>query len=293
MTYTSKNSGNALLLVLGIVLLAALGIGGWLYMKKSNPADVGNQAQIDAPASPEGTAPTSPEQTSDATVPEPSQTTPADTTGNTSGSAATTTDAPASATSSSENVSIDVGQATGVRAIGNPNAPIKIVEYASLTCSHCAHFHNDVLPEMKTKYVETGKVYVEFIEFPLNDPALKAALTARCLPADKYEGFVNLLFKTQDHWAGGLDYMASLRQNAKLAGMSDATFDACQNNNELKQFVAKNMQTAQDKWKISATPTFIINDGAETISGAQPIGEFERVFRKISGDKIGDAPKVE
>jgi protein-disulfide isomerase len=150
-----------------------------------------------------------------------------------------------------------------------------------------------VLPALKAKYIDTGKVQFEFREFPLNDPALRGALAARCLPQDKYEGFVTLLFKTQENWAGGLDYVNALKQNAKLAGMSDATFEACQSNGELKTKMAEAMQVAQDKWKISATPTFIINDGAEVISGAQPLAEFERVFRKLSGDAVGEAPAVE
>lgn len=192
-----------------------------------------------------------------------------------------------------EAVAIDVEKVFAPRAIGQPDAPVKIIEYASMTCNHCAHFHNDVLPDLKSKYIDTGKVYFEFREFPLNDPALKASLTARCLPEDKYEGFVSLLFKTQDHWAGGLDYMAALRQNAKLAGMSDATFDACHAENQLKTRMAEEMQAAQDRWNISATPTFIINDGAEIVSGARPLSEFERVFRKVSGDAVGQVPAVE
>lgn len=188
---------------------------------------------------------------------------------------------------------LDIETVFAPRAIGNPEAPIKVIEYASLTCSHCAHFHNDVLPALKSKYIDTGKVYFEFREFPLNDPALKAAITARCLPVDKYEGFVGLLFKTQNHWAAGLEYMAALRQNAKLAGMSDATFDACHAEPAFKTKMAEHMQQAQDQWKISSTPTFIINDGAEILSGARPVAEFERIFRKVSGDAVGQVPAVE
>lgn len=287
--------GNALPLVLGILLLAAIGFGGWLYLQKSmnhdasttvNEAlkeDTGVPAQV--PASemkPEDQAATMAPITPDETAPAPA-TTPDD--------ATSTTETPA--TPATGGVTIDVAKAMATRSIGNPQAPIKIIEYASLTCSHCAHFQNDVLPDLKTKYIDTGKVYLEFRDFPLNDPALKGTLTARCLPADKFEGFINLLFKTQDHWAAGLDYMAALKQNAKLAGMSDETFEACQAEPKLKLAVADEMQKAQDKWKINSTPTFIINDGAEQISGAQPLEEFERVFRKVSGDAVGEAPKVQ
>lgn len=188
---------------------------------------------------------------------------------------------------------LDVDAFMEPRTIGNPDAPVKIIEYASLTCGHCANFHNDVFPALKTKYIDTGKVFMEFREFPLNDPALKATITARCLPADKYESFVSLLFKTQDKWAGDVGYINKLRQNAKLAGLSDAQFDACHEAPALKMKLAEQMQAAQDKYKISATPTFIINDGAEVISGAQPIENFERAFRAVSNNEVGEAPAVE
>ena len=192
-----------------------------------------------------------------------------------------------------ETVVIDVDQAFAARTVGSADAPIKIIEYASLTCSHCAHFHNDIYPQLKAKYIDTGKVQFEFREFPLNDPALKGALTARCLPADKYESFVGLLFKTQEQWAGGLDYMASLKQNAKLAGMSDDTFESCHAQGNLKLKLADAMQVGKEKWNISSTPTFIINDGAEIVSGAQPLAEFERIFRKLTNDAVGATPTVE
>ncbi|PZO85105.1 MAG: hypothetical protein DI626_07665 [Micavibrio aeruginosavorus] len=87
--------------------------------------------------------------------------------------------------------------------------------------------------------------------------------------------------------------MEILKQNAKLAGMSDATFEACQEEPNLKLKVAESMQVAKEKWKIAATPTFIINDGAEIIQGAQPLAEFERVFRKVTNDAVGAVPAVE
>lgn len=281
----NATSGSALPVILIVLILAAVGVGAWLYMSKApKDTDAAVVADVaDVPA--ETVAETAAEITQDVPVGEPN--TPS------TPSAAETATAPATEAVDEGPVAIDVAKAMGIRAIGNPNAPIKVIEYASLTCSHCAHFHNDILPELKTKFIDTGKVYLEFREFPLNDPALKATIAARCLPEDKYEGFVGLLFKTQDQWAGGLDYMQALRQNAKLAGLSDATFDACQNSAEIKTAIAANMQEAQDKWKLASTPTFIINDGAEIISGAQPVAEFERLFRKVSGGAVGEAPAVE
>lgn len=263
---TTNNAGKAKIIILVLALVLAAVIGVFLFYAQTNTYEV-------PPVPVEVT-----EEQADITTDENGDAIP--------GTVEETV-------TSSAPVAIDLAAATSIRAIGNPDAPIKIVEYASLTCSHCAHFHNDVLPALKSKYIDTGKVYFEFREFPLNDPALKATLTARCLPADKYEGFVGILFKTQDQWAGGLDYMKALRQNAKLAGMSDATFDACQEMPMLKLKIAESMQEAQEKWTVSATPTFIINDGAEKLSGARPLEEFERIFRKLTNDAVGEAPAVE
>ncbi len=194
---------------------------------------------------------------------------------------------------SAQDAKVDVDKVMAPRMMGSIDAPIKIIEYASLTCSHCAHFHNDILPVLKEKYIDAGSVHFEFREFPLNDPALKATITARCLPEDKYEKFVSLLFQTQAQWSEGMDYMLSLKQNAKLAGLSDAEFEACHANGDIKMKIAESMKVAQDKWKIESTPTFIINDGQEVIKGAVAVEEFERVFRKVSNNVIGAVPTVE
>lgn len=180
---------------------------------------------------------------------------------------------------------VDVAAAMGPRGLGDPNAPIKLKEFFSLTCNHCANFHNITLPQIK-QYIDSGEVYLEFHEFPLNAPALRASMIARCLPADKYYGYITLLFKTQDAWMTNADYMGVLRQNAKLAGMSDDQFDACVSNNELQTTIAQKIQEASAKWNIESTPTFVVNDGVETIKGAQPAYEFERVFRAVSGGTV-------
>lgn len=278
MKATEQNRGNAMPLILAILLLLGIGVAGWMYFSKQEQQNAG-MSTVD-------------EALTEEVANEDQPIAPATPTEETSETSETVTSTEETAVASAPS-SYDLAKASGVRAIGSADAPIKIIEFASMTCSHCAHFHNDVLPELKSKYVDTGKVYVEFKEFPLDDAALKATITARCLPEDKYEGFIALLFKTQDHWARGINYMTALRQNAKLAGMSDATFDACHADEKLKLAIADWMQQAQEKWSINSTPTFVVNDGAEKISGAQPVAEFERVFRKISGDAIGEAPKVE
>ena len=281
----SSVRGSALPVILVVVSVIAIGVGGWFYTSKVMPKpDETLQAQTDegAPVIAESAMPTP----TDAAPPsEDGVPVMAD--------EALSQTPSADSAAAGETVKIDVAKAIAPRTLGNANAPIKIIEYASLTCSHCAHFHNTILPALKEKYIDTGKVFLEIREFPLDDAALKATLTARCLPEDKYESFVSLLFKTQEQWAHNVDYMNSLKQNAKLAGMSDATFEACHNEPMLKLQLAEGMQAGKDQWKIAATPTFIINEGADKIEGAQPLENFERVFRKVSNGAVGEAPPVE
>ena len=157
----------------------------------------------------------------------------------------------------------------GTRAVGDPNAPVKITELFSLTCGHCAEFHNNTYPSIKSEYVDTGKVYYVYQEFPLNKPALDASMIARCLPSERYAGFIDLLFKNQEAWALVDDYKSALRQNAKLAGMSDQEFDACLEHKELQEAFAQTIQDASIKWQVKSTPTIAFNDGEFTVSGAQ------------------------
>ncbi|MCB1529781.1 MAG: DsbA family protein [Rhodospirillales bacterium] len=174
------------------------------------------------------------------------------------------------------------------RALGEPKAPVKVVEYSSLTCGHCAHFHKDTLPAIKEKYISTGQVYFQFEDFPLNAPALQASLIARCLPENRYIGFVDLLFKTQDTWALRADYIVPLTQDAKLAGLGEDGVEACLENKKIRNEIADAIKHATGKWNIRSTPSFIISgpEGEEVLEGAQPLYEFERVFRKVSGGAV-------
>jgi len=167
------------------------------------------------------------------------------------------------------------------KVIGDPSAPVEIIEYASLTCSHCADFHTEILPKLKEDYIDTGKAYLVYQDFPLNAPALQASMVARCLPDSRYFGFIGLLFKTQERWAFNADYLNALRQNAKLAGLNDQAFDACLENESLQQSLALTMQAASKKWEINSTPTFVINGGEEIIRGAKDYSEFKTTLDSI------------
>lgn len=172
----------------------------------------------------------------------------------------------------------------GVRGLGDPNAPIQIREFFSLTCNHCAAFHEGTFPQLKQKYIDTGKVYFIFEEFPLNGPALYGSMIARCMPEGRYDSFVALLLKEQDKWAFGGDFKANLKQNAALAGMGDEEFETCFNNKDLQKAIALNIQESSDNWKISSTPSFIFNDGERIMTGVQPLESFEKVMDFLNGE---------
>ncbi len=169
----------------------------------------------------------------------------------------------------------------GKRGVGNPLAPVVVREFFSLTCNHCANFHKDVYPALKERYIDTGKIYFIFEEFPLNGPALYGSMIARCMPEERYGQFITLLLENQDQWAFGGDFKTALKQNAALTGMGEEEFEACFNNKELQQDMATNIKNASENWKISSTPSFVFNDGERILRGAQNIEQFERVYNHL------------
>lgn len=145
------------------------------------------------------------------------------------------------------------------RALGDPNASVKIVEYMSMTCPHCAHFHNTVFDEIKKKYIDTGKVYFIIREFPFDPRAAAAFMLARCAPEQQYFPFVSMLFKQQQSWATAQDARAALLQMSKMAGFSQESFEACLTNQKLLDDVNATMQRGATEFGVNSTPTFIIN----------------------------------
>jgi protein-disulfide isomerase len=179
----------------------------------------------------------------------------------------------------------EVEMMMGLRTEGSNDAPIKVVEYSSLTCGHCSAFHKDHYPAIKQKYIDTGKVQFIFKEFPLNKPAIDASKLLRCMPADKFVPFQSLLFSEQDKWAYTAEYLTPLKQNAKLAGLSDEKIESCLNNKDLENRIIGDMQEASEKFQIQSTPTFIINNGVRVIVGHQQLSVFEEAFEGILSGK--------
>ena len=169
----------------------------------------------------------------------------------------------------------------GERSIGDPEAPVTIIEYSSLTCPHCASFHNDVLPDLKEQYIETGKVRMVFRDFPLNEPAVDAAILAHCAGPDRYVGFLDVLFQTQASWASAANPRDALKQLGKLGGLSDSEMDACFNDETMVDGVLQSRLVGQNEHQVQSTPTFVIN--GETYAGSRPIEEFADIIDPLVG----------
>jgi protein-disulfide isomerase len=159
--------------------------------------------------------------------------------------------------------------------LGKPDAPVTVVEYASLTCPHCARFHMDVLPIIKKDYIDKGQVRVVYRDFPLDNAALMASVVARCAGPDRYFGFLNALFAAQENWSRSGDPGAALSRIALLGGMTQTEFNACLNNQATVDAVVKQRLEADKKFGINSTPTLLVN--GERYSGGLTIEQFRAV----------------
>ena len=147
----------------------------------------------------------------------------------------------------------------GDMAIGAPEAPVSVIEYFSLTCSHCRDFHTETFPRLRTEYVETGKVRFIARDFPLNRPALDAAILAHCAGPGRYFAFIETLFNTFDNWTRAADYLNALGQIGQLGGISEGQFQNCLGDQALETKIFSSILEAQEKFDIKSTPSFIIN----------------------------------
>ena len=151
--------------------------------------------------------------------------------------------------------------------IGDADAPVTIVEYASMTCSHCADFHENSYPQIKTDFLDTGKAKLIIREFPFDPRALAGFMLARCTGDDaKRTAMIDVLFSQQDDWARADNASAALLKIAKLAGMSQDEFTSCLNDKEMQEKIVEIQQKGQNEFGVNATPTFFIN--GDKFSGA-------------------------
>lgn len=171
--------------------------------------------------------------------------------------------------------------------MGADNAPVIIVEYASMTCSHCANFQENTFPELKKRYIDTGKVRYIFREFPLDALALDASLLARCIGKDdknKYFTLIDALFAQQRQWAlpdPSRKPHPALRNSALLAiakqvGFTEKTYNECVTNQQIMDGVGNGLERAVKQFKVQSTPTFFINGTQH--AGALSIEEMSKLI---------------
>jgi len=168
--------------------------------------------------------------------------------------------------------------------LGDPKAPITVQEFVSLTCPHCADYYLNVLPKLKEKYIDTGKVRFILRDFPRDGADLKAFTLAQCMPEEEFFPFVEVLFKNQMSWATLPDPEKTLIQYAQLGGLGTDKAKACIKDTKLQDALVAGRDEAEKKYNIQATPSFVINEGAEKVD--MPTAEkFSAVFDKLLAAK--------
>ena len=168
-------------------------------------------------------------------------------------------------------------RARAPRMIGREDAPIQVAEYYSMTCGHCAEFHNNTFPKVKAKLIDEGILRFEMRPFPLDGLALRAHALVRALPEAKFFAFVKMLLAKQPVWVRAADPIAELQKMARLAGVNTETFNEIMRNRPLLEGIVEQRQQGIDRWKISSTPSFIVNDDL-TIAGNKDYEEFAELL---------------
>ena len=165
--------------------------------------------------------------------------------------------------------------------IGNEDAKITIIEYASLSCSHCADFHVNTLETLKKEYIDTGKVKMVFRDYPFNYPALLGSMVLRCIPENYRYDYMNALFKLQPDWVNKKNKktIQELYKIMQSGGMTKEEYDACIYNTELENEILEGVMEAQNQFNIKSTPSFIIN--GKLREGNKSIKEFRQIIDKI------------
>ncbi|WP_244493041.1 DsbA family protein, partial [Aureimonas sp. AU20] len=190
---------------------------------------------------------------------------------------------PSAATAPKPEGMVDVAKLMSPQAlpdvvIGKADAPVTIVEYASMTCSHCRDFHSESYPAIKKDYLDTGKAKLILREFPFDPRALAAFMLARCAGDERRTAMVDVMFDQQREWAAAENASVALLKIAQLAGLSQDQFKACLQNTELQGKVVAVQEAGQKEFGVSATPTFFIN--GEKYAGALSADEMAAIIEK-------------
>ena len=163
--------------------------------------------------------------------------------------------------------------------LGNKDAKITVIEYASMTCIHCANFHKQVYPKIKKNYIDTNKIKFIFRDFPLDKQALFGSVLAKCAPKDKYFDFVKLILTNQKKWISNDDaFMNKLQHIGKLAGLNENKINSCFKDEKIVDNIIKTRSIGEKKYNINSTPSLIIN---EKKYSAMSYENFEKIIENL------------
>jgi protein-disulfide isomerase len=175
------------------------------------------------------------------------------------------------------------GPAEGDMSMGNPAAKVKVVEYASASCPHCARFNNDIFPAFKAKYIDTGKAYYTFKEYltPPENVAAAGFLVARCAGKDKYFTVLDAIYHAQTEMFQTGDFRGVLLRIAESAGLTEAQFNACLNDDKAMNALNDRVDRAVKQDKVTGTPTFFFN-GKKIAEGEVTEAQLDQAFADAS-----------
>ena len=167
--------------------------------------------------------------------------------------------------------------------MGLASAPVTVIEYASLTCPHCANFHASAFPDLKASYIDKGLVRYIYRDFPLDRLALQGSMIARCAGPERYFSFLDAFFKQQRSWAlaDQSQANAAMKRLAKIGGMPEDAFDACLKNQDVQNEVLTQRLRGEREFEVGSTPTLIIN--GQKHRGAATFEELDKVLKPLVG----------
>jgi protein-disulfide isomerase len=165
--------------------------------------------------------------------------------------------------------------------LGKADAKLTIIEYASLSCPHCAKFNKDVLPKIKEAYIDKGLVRWIYRDYPLNRPAFQASILAHCTSPIRFFSLVDTLFQSQDYWLGQAQPLTALKQIGASLGIDEKSYDACLTDEALKKKILERAQDADTRYKVNSTPTFVIKGKAH--AGEMPYEDFKKLIDQALG----------
>lgn len=163
--------------------------------------------------------------------------------------------------------------------MGEENAPVTIIEYASMSCPHCAHFHLDIFKEVKKDYIDTGKVKFVMRDLAWDPLAMAVAKVTRCVDDSEFYNYVSAFFSTQATWSQSKDPVAELKKVARLGGMDEDTFNQCLASTDTHEAIFEMKRIALEELKVNSTPTFFIGDKI-VVRGAHDYASFKKEIEK-------------